>query len=206
MSRSVLIVDDEADMRQVLQTVLKIEGYEVRSAENAGGALKLIRENEPDIILLDQMLPDMNGLDFLLKLRNMELESMVIMMSGFGDIKDAVQGMKMGAFEYLKKPFSKDEIIAVVRKTFEVKSLSREAELLKQKVEEGIPKSVPIFSESESMKEIMGQLNKVAGTDLTIVLQGESGTGKEVIARQIHLMSKRKKESFVAVDCGTFRI
>ena len=200
---SILIVDDETDMRQTLESILKSEGFKVQSAEKASEAFELIRAHEPDLVILDQILKDMNGLDFLKTLKQQGSETTVIMISGYGDVKEAVQGMKMGAFEYLKKPFTKEEIVASVQRALHLRQLTRESEILRQTLVQKSAQSVPLFAESPAMKQVIEQVKKIAPTNLTVVLQGQSGTGKEVMARHIHHLSLRKDRALVTVDCGT---
>ena len=202
MNSLVLIVDDEKDFRFTLSSFLKIEGYQTLTASTGAEALAILEKELPSVILLDQLLPDLLGIEVLEKIKKLEIPSAVIMMTGNGEIKTAVDAIKLGAVEYLSKPFSNDEIRLVIQKALKTQKLSREAETLRAQIRQK-EVQVKVIAESVKMKEVLIQVGKISETDLTVILQGESGTGKEVIARSIHQQSHRSERSFVAVDCGS---
>jgi len=202
MNTIVLIVDDDPDFRFALKNFFKMEGYKTLEAPDGKTALSLLEKEHPSVILLDQILSDMRGTNVLEKLNARELDVPVIMMTGYGDIKTAVESMKLGAANYITKPFSNDEIRLTVLKTLKSQKLLKETEALRRQVFQSY-QPVKIVSESRPMKEAISQIERIAGTDLTVILQGESGTGKEVFARKIHEMSVRNDRPFFALDCGT---
>ncbi|MCK9426839.1 MAG: sigma-54 dependent transcriptional regulator [Ignavibacteriaceae bacterium] len=198
----ILIVDDEKDMRQLLSDILKSEGYEVRTAESGKKALKEIEVMRPEIVLLDIRLPDMNGIEVLKEIKKLDESIVVIMLSAYGEIQNAVDAMKLGAFDYFTKPFHNEEIILDIKKALQTRHLEIEVARLRKKLENKGNNEI-FIGESAQVKKILNQIKTIAPTNLTITIQGESGTGKELVARLIHQNSVRNNGSFIAVDCGT---
>jgi len=197
----ILIVDDELFMRSILTKVIKSAGFETIGAENGREAISLFKKYEPDLILLDYRLPDTNGLKVLKELKKINPNILVIMLTAHGNIKDAVVAMKLGAYDYLTKPFDNEEIILVINKAFETLNLSNEVKMLRrQLVEKDIKKEV--IGESSAFLKILEQVDMIANTSVTVLVEGETGTGKEVIANLIHKKSDRRDHPFIAVDCG----
>jgi len=194
----ILIVDDEKHMRVILSKILKDERFETLQAENAHQAILEVERNKPDLVLLDYKLPDMNGNKVLEKIKQIDESLIVIMLTAFGDIKKAVNTMKLGAYDYLTKPFNNDEIILVIRKALQTLRLKREVKSLKKE----LGKEHEMIGESKQIKQILEQIELVAPNDITVFLEGETGTGKELVARLIHKKSPRANNPFVAVDCG----
>ncbi len=194
----ILIVDDEKHMRKILSKILSEEGYKVSQAENGNRAIREIEQYKPDLVLLDYKLPDMNGDKVLEKIKKIDETLIVIMLTAFGDIKKAVTTMKLGAYDYLTKPFNNDEIILVINKALQTLRLKREVKTLKQELH----KKHEMIGESKQIKQILEQIELVAPNDITVFLEGETGTGKELVARLIHDKSPRSKKPFIAVDCG----
>ena len=194
----ILIVDDEKHMRVILSKILKDERFETLQAENAHQAILEVERNKPDLVLLDYKLPDMNGNKVLEKIKQIDESLIVIMLTAFGDIKKAVNTMKLGAYDYLTKPFNNDEIILVIRKALQTLHLKREVKSLKKE----LGKEHEMIGESKQIKQILEQIELVAPNDITVFLEGETGTGKELVARLIHKKSPRANNPFVAVDCG----
>ncbi len=197
----ILIVDDEKMIRIVLSKVLSKAGYEIFEAENGKEALEKYEQYKPDLVLLDFQLPGMNGLEVLEELKEDNDSLIVIMLTAYGNIKNAVHAMKLGAYDYLAKPFDNEEIVLVIQKAFQTMNLGKEVKFLKEKLnEKNIFKT--IIGESPEMKKVLEQVRLVAKTDVTVLIEGETGTGKELIAKLIHQDSLRKNDPFIAVDCG----
>ncbi len=197
----ILIVDDEKMIRIVLSKVLSKAGYEIFEAENGKEALEKYEQYKPDLVLLDFQLPGMNGLEVLEELKEDNESLIVIMLTAYGNIKNAVHAMKLGAYDYLAKPFDNEEIVLVIQKAFQTMNLGKEVKFLKEKLnEKNIFKT--IIGESPEMKKVLEQVRLVAKTDVTVLIEGETGTGKELVAKLIHQDSLRKNNPFIAVDCG----
>ena len=201
MSRKILIVDDE---EIVLRSCLRILGdgdYEVEAIQDGLEALRKIEETHYDILILDIMMPKIDGLEVLQRVKEMHPDIDIIMITGLSQIKTAVRAMKLGAFDYLPKPFDPDELKLVVERAFERRQLQRQnldpksAASVKYRFESIIGSSLP-------MQSVYRLIASCAPTNSTILLVGESGTGKELIARAIHFNSLRKDKPFVAIDCN----
>lgn len=197
----VLIVDDDDAVRNSLAEVLQDRGYETSSAENGGAAIVCLQESPWDVALVDLKMPDMTGIDVLKKIRDMGSGTTVIIITGYGTIEGAVEAVHSGAFDYITKPFTPDEIVMRVEKAVQQKQLVEENVYLKKTLEERY-EFCNIIGTSKAMQEIFAAIEKVAPTDCSVLIQGESGTGKELIARAIHQNSLRKDRKFIAVDCG----
>lgn len=199
--KRILIVDDEESFRHMLSVILRKEKYEVETASNGEEALQKISESPFDQILCDIRMPQMDGLEFLKEAQKIGVESTIIMMSAYGTIDTAIEAMKLGAYDYISKPFKTDEIILTLRKAEEREQLRRENQLLRREVQREYSFE-NIVSKNAKMKEIFEVIKKVAPYKSTILIMGESGTGKELVARALHYNSDRSKKPFVAVNCG----
>lgn len=200
--KKVLIVDDEESMRHMLSVLLRAEGYEARAEVDAKKALEALDGGEaPDFILSDIKMPGMNGLEFLNALRERNTESTVIMMSAYGTIDMAVECMKLGAYDYVSKPFKTDEIILTLKKAEEREALKKENMRLREE-RLGEYDFRQIVTEDAEMLEILELVKKVADYSASVLITGESGTGKELVARAIHYGGARAQKPFVAVNCG----
>ncbi len=197
----ILIVDDNRNMQIILQNLLTDEGYDVISATNGKDGLKVIIEQSPELVLLDIRLPEMNGIDILQQITKLEKEILVIMITAYGDVETAVETMKLGAYDYITKPFVNEELKLVIRKALDTIDLKQEVKVLRQKLEAKKRDNIPMGNSSAIM-HILKQVELVASTDMSVIIQGESGTGKEVIANLIHKKSKRKNRTFIPIDCG----
>jgi len=197
----VLIIDDNKNMQIILQNLLADEGYEVIHAYTGKDGLKAVMEESPDLVLLDIRLPEMNGIDILQQITKLEKEILVIMITAYGDVETAVETMKLGAYDYITKPFINEELKLVIRKALNTNELKQEVKILRQQLEE---KKNPDFQMGNStvISRILKQVELVAATDMSVIIQGKSGSGKEVIANLIHNKSKRKSKSFIPIDCG----
>jgi DNA-binding NtrC family response regulator len=197
----ILVVDDEKIVRESLFHWFEDEGYSVDTAEDAQDALKQFDKDKYDLILLDMKMPGMSGLELLSKIKEIDTESMVIIITAFASVPTAIQALKEGAYDYVTKPVDPDELNNLVKNAIEQKSLKDENYLLKNKIEQMIiPEN--LIGESEEMRKIFELINTVAPTDTTVMIRGESGTGKELVAKAIHLNSKRKYFPIVTVNCG----
>jgi DNA-binding NtrC family response regulator len=197
----ILIVDDEKNMRLILNRILSKAGYEIYQAENGKQALREVKKFSPDLVLLDLKLPDINGINVLKKIKQLNNSIIVIILTGYGDIKNAVQAMKLGAYDYLNKPFDNEEMILVIKKALDNLRLSREVKLLRDRLDKKISIK-EMMGESAPIRKILKLVESVASVNISVFLEGETGTGKELIARMIHQKSPGKDGPFIAVDCG----
>ncbi|MDH4162673.1 MAG: sigma-54 dependent transcriptional regulator [Nitrospirota bacterium] len=196
MAYKILVIDDEKLIRWTLEQHLVREGYEVVTADSAEKGLQLINEEAPDLLLLDNRLPEMTGLELLEKLNVPERGIMVIMITAYGLVETAVKAMKLGAYDYISKPFNLEEITFVIRKALEAGSLRSQVKQLRGKVD-------AIIGETDMMLRVKDLIAKIAKSDATTVLiQGESGTGKELVAKAVHSGSLRAERPFMAINCA----
>lgn len=201
MSLSVLVIDDEADFLQMLHIILTKAGYKVTTTTDAREGLQLAEKHMFDLCLCDLKMPNMDGMEFLESLRKMGIQTTVIVMSAYGDNEMAIRAMKAGAYDYINKPFTSDEIVLTLRKAEEREQLRRENRELRTRIAKSHPPTT-VVAKSEAMRRIVAMANKIAQYKSTVLLTGESGSGKEVIARLIHESSSRSKGPFVPVNCG----
>lgn len=199
--KRILIVDDEESFRNVLTVILRKEGYEVEGATNGEEGLNKISNAAFDHVLCDIRMPKMDGLEFLRESQKAGAEAPVIMMSAYGTVDTAIEAMKLGAYDYISKPFKPDEIILTLKKAEERERLRKENELLRRQVKKEYSFE-NIVSKNEKMNKLFEIIKKVAPYKSTILITGESGTGKELVARAIHYNSDRSKMFFVPVNCG----
>jgi DNA-binding NtrC family response regulator len=200
-SPKILVVDDEKIVRESLFHWFEDEGYSVDTAEDAVAALKQFDKGKYDLILLDMKMPGMGGLELLSKIKEIDKDSVVILITAFASVPTAIQALKEGAYDYVTKPVDPDELNNLVKNAIEQKSLRDENYMLKDKIEQlVIPEN--LIGESDEMQKIFELVNTVAATDTTVMIRGESGTGKELVAKAIHLNSKRKYFPIVTVNCG----
>lgn len=199
MKGTILIADDEPRIRRILSLLLQEEGYEVRLATNGAEAVKAATTHAPDILLLDQQMPLMNGLEAFQKIRAARPEQTAILMTAFGTISLAVEAVKNGMYDFIEKPFDNDELLLKVQRALEHSRLKGEVSQLRQRLGE---EERPIVGSEGGLRRVMEQVERVARTEATVLIHGESGTGKELVARAIHQRSNRKEKPFVAVNCG----
>ncbi len=195
---TILIVEDKDSMLQMLKELFHEEGMNVLMARDGIEALKKIRDEKIDIILTDLRLPGMDGLSLLKEIKAIDSSIPVIVMTAYGSVETAVEAMKMGAVDFITKPFNTDHLIMLVKKVLEARSIQRENILLRESLK-GMP---VIIGKSPVMVELMKRVQKVARTKTTVLILGESGTGKELIARAIHHLSDRASYPFVAINCA----
>ena len=199
--RRVLVADDEENLRLVVRTFLKREGYEVEVAATGEEALALVETFGPDVILTDVRMPKMGGLDLLATLKAKGIDSTVIVMSAYGNVDLALEAIKAGAYDYIQKPFKAEEVVLTLRKAEEREALRRENRALRQEIrKENLFED--ILAKSPPMQAIFKTISKVADYKTTALITGESGVGKELVARAIHRRSSRRGGPFIAVNCG----
>ena len=200
-SPRILVVDDERIVCESCQRILDEEGYEVEIALSGQDAFAKMKESPFDIVITDLKMPGIDGMDVLKHFQKEYPETIVIMITGFSTVETAVEAMKLGAFDYIPKPFTPDEVSVVVKKAIEKRALRAENIYLRQELQEkyGFHN---IVGKSKKMQEIYRVIAKVAPTDSTVLIYGPSGTGKELIARAIHFNSQRREKQFVPVDCA----
>jgi len=201
MKETILIVDDELSMREFLTILLEREGYQTVAAANAIEAVRLMEQGGVDLVISDVQMPGLSGIELLAQIKSKTPETAVLMMTAFSAAEQAVEAMKLGAYDYIAKPFKNDEIKLLVRNALEKCSLKRENKTLKQSVEKR-DTFCGIIGCSPKMKEIFSLVQKVAPSGSSVMILGESGTGKELVAKAIHANSPRLNKPFIAVNCG----
>ncbi len=200
--QKILVVDDEQLIRWSLEQNLKKQGYEVFTAGSGEEALRLVREELPELVLLDIQLPGINGLETLERIKEHDEEVTVIMVTALGVLETAVKAMRLGAYDYINKPFNLDELAIVIKKALETGQLKREVAHLRseQTRKYGITN---LIGQSQHMQNVLAMVEKIARSDAsTVLIQGESGTGKELIAKAIHWESARAEKPFMAINCA----
>jgi DNA-binding NtrC family response regulator len=198
----VLIVDDDAEVRSLLAAVLEADGSAaVTEAESGGEAMALLGREEFDVAVVDVQLPDHSGIEILRWARAAEVDAELIVLTGHADVETAVQAMRLGAYDFITKPCKNAELREVVAKAAEKKALRRENSALKEVVNrrDGLP---TIVGQSPEIREVLAVIARVAISDSPVLVQGESGTGKELVARSLHLQSRRAHRPFVSINCG----
>lgn len=213
----ILVIDDDNDMCLLLSRFLTRKGYEVASVNSGKEAIQWMQKQEPDLVLCDFRLEDMNGAEILEQIKSRHPTCPVIIITGYSDVKDAVEVMKMGAYDYVTKPLFPDEILLTIKKALEQDTTVSVSQLTRK---EKSPASAPattngtagkvksfvndqyILGNSQDFAQIVKQIELVAPTNYSVIIYGESGSGKEAIAQQIHAWSKRAGKPFVAIDCG----
>ncbi|MBN2145522.1 MAG: sigma-54-dependent Fis family transcriptional regulator [Candidatus Aureabacteria bacterium] len=201
MSKKIIVVDDEPSMLAVIEAMLSSEEYEVHSFDDAVKAIEFYRTHGADLIISDIRMEKMDGISFLKGIREISAETMVILITAFANVQDALHAMKMGAYDYLQKPFKMEKLRALVKRALTVQEILIGSPAL-EKTQETTEIFCGIVSQNKVMKELFSMIKKAAPSKTTILLQGESGTGKELFARAIHANSGRQEEPFVAINCG----
>ena len=199
----VLVVEDEPNMRKVLAANLRQDAHVLLEAATLKDALQAVYGNEFDVILLDQKLPDGDGAEVLKAVQIAEPSTAVVMLSAYGTVELAVEAMRNGAFDFLTKPFSSDNLRAVVRRAAERASLHRENYLLRETVDR-LEGESEIRGTSAAIFRLREMINRVGPTDATVLITGETGTGKELVARAVHKASRRADKSMISVNCAAF--
>ncbi len=197
----ILIVDDEQSMRDFLAIMLKKDGHEVVTAGNGTDALKAIQAEIFDLVITDVKMPGTDGIEVLKTIKDVSSETVVIMITAFATAETAVEAMKLGAYDYIIKPFKIDELKLIIQNSLEKRFLRKENILLKREIEfrAGFENFI---GKSEPMQKVFSLIRQVADANSTVLITGESGTGKELVAKAVHFSSPRKAGSFVTVNCG----
>ena len=201
-SCNILVIDDDALMRDACHLALSKQGHSVTVAKSGHEGLALLENWTFDLILLDLKMPGEDGLFVLAKIQDLDPEAIVVMTSAYGSIETAVQAIKLGAFDFISKPFTPNELLKLVNRILKNRCLSIENLCLKQDLQKQ-PRHAEIISKGPAMAKVQEMIAMVAPTDSTVLLQGESGTGKGLAARKLHDMSKRREHPFISVDCGS---
>ncbi len=202
MKDLILLIDDEKLMRVTLEDALVSAGYDVLSLESGIKALNAFRENTVSAVVTDIRLPDLNGIEILREVLREEADAQVIMMTGYGTVESAVEAMKIGAFDYLTKPFVLEEFLLTVNRALEVRNLSSENLRLRKDLCRGRISSLGIVGESEALTRVLSLVERLASSGSTVLILGESGTGKEMVAQAIHRQSMRSEKPLIKVNCA----
>ncbi len=198
MAKKILVADDDQDILLVLTDRLQQQGYEVITADNGLEALNEIEKSNPALVLLDLQLPALTGLEILKRLQHKQDTPPIIMLTAFGSIELAVQAIKLGAYDFILKPFAHEYLLTIIEKAIAQETLKRESEFWRAEVEAQYP---TIIGESPAMQTILEMAQRVARNNASILLLGESGTGKELLARAIHRWSPRQTHPFMVINC-----
>ena len=198
----IVVIDDEASTRRLMEQTLKKQGYEVLLASNGDEGLRIVMEENPDVTLLDIKLPDTNGIELLQKIRQLNSDTVVIMATAMDDLKVAVNAMKLGAYDYINKPFHINDLILTVNKAMDISRLRREVVSLKEERNRnaGIEEIIGV---STHIQGVLSMVKKISESEAsTILIQGETGTGKELIAKALHYESSRRDKPFMSINCS----
>ncbi len=199
---NILVVDDEEPFRRLLNKELTRKGYAVEVARDGNEALRLLHERSFDVVLLDVVMPGVDGLSLMKKLKEDSGAPAIIVLTGKATVETAVEAMKNGAYDYLTKPYKLDELAIIIDRAYEFSRLSVKSKLLEQEL---VRKESPFefIGKSKQLQDILAMIQKVAPTDSPVFIQGESGTGKELIANTVWHFSARKDAPFIALNCAT---
>ncbi len=198
----ILVIEDEKNMRDILSILLEGEGYEVVTAPDGITGIEQIKKDIYDLIITDIKMPGHSGFDVLKEAKEISPETLVIMITAFGTTESAIEAMKLGAYDYIHKPFKIDEIRLVVKNALEKKRLRSEVSVLREKIKTTYELG-NIFSRNSKMQELLRILPKIAESNSNVLITGESGTGKEFFATALHNLSPRKENKFVAINCAS---
>jgi len=201
MSDKVLVVDDKQMMRDSVAKTLQRAGYAIIVADNGNKALEQIARRHPAVVVTDLKMPEMDGLELLGKIRETDDQLPVVLMTAYGSVNDAVEAMKVGAFDFIQKPFEGDQLVMVVRRAAEHRRLVTENTALKSDPQAAL-ETPTLIGQSDAMRRLAQQIRQLAHANGTVLIQGESGTGKEVVARTVHAMSSRRDRVMLCVNCA----
>ena len=199
----ILIIEDEKSLKEVLTILLEEEGYEITAASNGLEGMDYLQNDIFDLVVTDIKMPKADGFEVLKKVKEISPSTIVIMITAFGTTESTIEAMKLGAYDYIHKPFKIDEIRHVIQKAFEKKNLSEELSLLREKIKSSFGLE-NIIGKSQKMQELFTLIQKVAQSNSTVLITGESGCGKELVAAAMHNLSPRKNKNFVTINCATF--
>jgi len=195
---NILVIDDERSIRNTLKEILEYEKFKVELAEHGAEGLELYKKGNFDIVLCDIKMPEMDGLEVLEKIFEEEGDAQVIMISGHGNIDNAVEAIKKGAYDFIEKPLDLNRLLITIRNALDKSTLITETKVLKKKVNKGYD----MVGESEAIQQVREIINKVAATDARVLITGSNGTGKELVARSLHENSTRSAAPFIEVNCA----
>ena len=198
MARSILVIDDEKSILKTIEGILTDEGFEIHCETSAISALKKIDEMMPDLVILDIWMPDMNGIDALVKFKQEYPYIQVIMMSGHADIETAVKATKLGAYDFIQKPLTIEELLLAINNALNFYQLEEEISILRERDKS----RYHITGNSDAIKRLRESIEKAAPTNATILIMGENGTGKELVAHNIHMLSTRSHKPMIEVNCA----
>ena len=199
--KTILLADDDASLRRVLEFQLDEAGYLVLTAADGAEALEIFTNSETDCVITDLQMPRLSGLDLLNRLKIIRQETPVIIITAFGEVETAVAAMRAGAFDYITKPFNRDEILLTVERALSFSETVEENRQLRNLVKEKF-RLASVVGDSAKMREVLSVVERVANADITVLITGESGTGKELIAKGIHFSGSRRDQPFIAVNCA----
>ena len=201
LKEKILVVDDDSGMRDTLEAVLTADGYKVTTASNGKEAIDTLGGSKFDITLLDLKMPDCKGTELLPKIKELDPDNIVIMMTAYGTIKTAVEAVKLGAYDFITKPFELEEVRMIIQKALDMKQLSGENAKLREILSENVVLK-GVVGNSPEMIKVFETIKKVVNYDVTVLITGESGTGKELIAHAVHHNSSRRDMPFIKLNCA----
>lgn len=199
--KTILLADDDENLRRVLEFQLTEAGYLVRTAADGAKALELFTENDFDSVITDLRMPKLSGLEFLEKIKSVNSEIPVIVITAFGEVETAVAAMKAGAYDYINKPFNRDEILLTLTRALNFSETKNENRILRELVDKEF-RLENVIGDSAQMRSVLTLVGRVSRSDATVLITGESGTGKELIAKGIHFSGKRKDKPFIPINCA----
>ena len=201
MHGKILVVDDEAIQRDIVKDILEDQGYDVLTSGSGPDALECLKTAPVDLVLTDLRMPGMDGVELLERVKALDPDIVVVVITAYGSVESAVDAMKKGAYHYLTKPLGKEELKLVVERAFQTKRLADENRSLRQELQDRY-KLHNIIGQARNMQAMFRMIEKIAPSESTVIIYGESGTGKELVARALHVHSKRKQQRFLAVNCA----
>ena len=205
MSQKILIVDDEKKICNILTQILSNEGYTVRAVGSGEEAIKVVDSFDSELILMDQNMPGMNGIEAMTHIKEKHPDMPIIILTAYGSIPLAVEAIKKGAYDYISKPFDNEELLIIIRRALEHSRLTEEISHLKKQLQEKYSFK-NIISVSSKMRNVFERMQRICETNATVLIQGESGTGKELIVKAIHYHGQRRERPLVAINCGAIPI
>ena len=201
MRHTILIIDDDISLRRVLEYNLQEEGYDVVTAASGAEGLELFERHRPALVITDLKMPGISGFEVLAAIKERSPETLVMVITAFGAVETAVEAMRLGAYDYVTKPFNRDELKLIVKKALQLRGLAEENQRLREELTDRA-EFHNIVGISRGMEQVFQVVRKVADTEATVLISGESGTGKELVARAIHSLSGRRDRPFVAINCA----
>ncbi|CAN5392146.1 sigma-54 dependent transcriptional regulator [soil metagenome] len=199
--KTILLADDDDNLRRVLEYQLTEAGFEIQTAKDGAEALKIFNSNDFDCVITDLRMPKVSGLEFLEKIKSADAEIPVIVITAFGEVETAVTAMKAGAFDYINKPFNRDEILLTIERAVNFSETKNENRQLRELVDKQF-RLENVIGDSAKMREVLDLVGRVSRSDATVLISGESGTGKELVAKGIHFAGKRAKNAFIPINCA----